>query len=640
MELKQYLFLLRRWAWLMVVGAALGAGGAYAASQSQAPLYQTSTKVMVMGSPEDRGADSYYVYNDIQLARTYSQLIVTEPVLQTVSQRLGFAVGGGQVSARQQPDSLIIVLTVSDGDPAKAALIANGIVQAFVDYNNTLQLSRFATSEESLKAQIGQVEAQIDRLQSEMSQLSEESLRAQQQQVAEQIARLEPQISGLRAEIAGLDEERQQAEVEEKRARLGDLEATQKLFQQLQFNLTVLGEATGSGKQNLGLSQLQTTLALYQQIYSNLLNNYENVRLARLRSTPNIVQIEQARLPGSPVQPRPLRSAALGGAAGLLIMALIAFLIEYLDDTLKTPDEVVQALGLPVLGVVARHPTGEGGPVALQQPRAPVAEAFRSLRTNLQFSSAGRPLRTVLVTSPSPADGKSTVAANLAVVLAQSGRRVALVDADLRRPRAHQLFGLHKGEGLSGLFLQMQVYLDGKLRLERSLQKTGLANLWLLASGSPPPNPAELLGSETMLAVLEAVKEQAQLVVIDSPPVLAVTDAAALAPGVDGVLLVIKPGATKLAACRQAVEQLRRVGANLLGVVLNDVQLKRSAYYHYQYSDYYYAYSETYAAAAPQNGNGYELAPGPNGQALGQGGGNGTSRAHGKERRAQEQPAD
>lgn len=600
MELRQYLFLIRRWAWLLILGLVLGGGGAYVASLYQQPVYRTATKVMVMRAPEDRGSE-YSALNDYQLARTYSQLILTEPVLQAVSEQLGFGVKGSQISVRQVPDSQILDLTVEDGDPNNAARIANALVEVFINYNDSLQTNRFASSEESLKAQIAQVEEQIAGLQAEMNAISQESLQTQQVTIEGQVAALETEIATVRNEVNQLgsdpdleEDAGKKAAFDEKQALLNQLLTRLNLYQQVYFNLTVLGETAGTSSQSLRMNQLQTTLALYQQIYSNLLNNYETVRLARLRSTPNIVQIEQAAVPARPVRPQPLRNSALGAATGLIIMGAIAFLIEYLDDTLRSPEDITRQLGLPVLGLIARHDAGEDKPIALLEPRSPVAEAFRTLRTNIQFAALDKPLKSILVTSPSPSEGKSTVAANLAIIMAQGDRRVVLLDTDLRRPKIHQLLGLPNAGGVSGVVLQLEVFLDGKVNLNGALQETGVSGLRALTSGKLPPNPAELLGSEKMNKALELIARHSDAIILDSPPVLAVTDASVLAPRVDGVILVIKPGETKLAAARGAVEQLHRVGATLLGVVLNDVNLKGSSYYHYQYKGYYYNYNGHY----------------------------------------------
>jgi capsular exopolysaccharide synthesis family protein len=187
------------------------------------------------------------------------------------------------------------------------------------------------------------------------------------------------------------------------------------------------------------------------------------------------------------------------------------------------------------------------------------------------------PTRTLMVTSPGPTEGKSITLANLAVVLAQSGRKVVVVDTDLRRPVLHRAFDVAKSHGLS------DVILTSNPGLEEHLQATAMDNLWVLPSGSLPPNPAELLGSERFKGLIEELKERADVILFDSPPVLAVTDAAVLSTRVDGVLLINEAGRTRRQEARQAVEELQRVGANLLGVVLNRLSRRNGGYYYYYY---------------------------------------------------------
>ncbi len=277
-----------------------------------------------------------------------------------------------------------------------------------------------------------------------------------------------------------------------------------------------------------------------------------------------------------------MRNTALGTLLGLMLAVGALFLLNALDDTLKNPAEAARGLGLPVMGIIGFHAQAKTGqPIAQLEPRSPTAEAFRALRTNVQYAAVDEPLRTLMVTSATPSDGKSTVAANLAVVLAQGGRQTTIIDADLHRPRVNQMFALAREPGLSGVFVQENAYLNG------ARQAGPVENLHVVTSGELPPNPAELLGSQRMREILAQVQGQADIVVIDSPPVLSVTDAAVLAPLVDGVLLVVRPGETKLSALKQAVAQLRLVNANLIGLVVNGVGNGRSRYGNY-YRGYYY----------------------------------------------------
>lgn len=212
--------------------------------------------------------------------------------------------------------------------------------------------------------------------------------------------------------------------------------------------------------------------------------------------------------------------------------------------------------------------------ITLAEPRSPWSEAYRALRTNLEFSSLDRPLRTLLVTSPGPEEGKSTILANLAVTLAQADKKVILVDGDLRRPSLHELFGLPNGRGLTNMFLEEKAW------QRPPLQQTSVPNLILLPSGPTPPNPAELLASPRMEQIIARLRERADLLLFDAPPVVAVTDAAVLAAKLDGVLLVIQAGRTKREQAQRAIALLEKVNARLVGAALSNVKLDRSMEYY------------------------------------------------------------
>lgn len=332
-------------------------------------------------------------------------------------------------------------------------------------------------------------------------------------------------------------------------------------------------------------NRLEIILTQYRQSYSGLLQGYEQVRLSEAQSTSNVVQVEPAIPPTIPIRPRVLQNTALAVIVGLMLAIGVVFLIEALDDTVKGPEDIKRDLGLPVLGLIAKIDENGTEMITVAQPRSPLAEAFRSLRTNILYASVDHPLQRLMITSPSSQEGKTTIAANLGVVTAQGGRRVILVDADLRHPSLHKKLRIPNRRGLSDLFVQPQVHLNGFLR------KSTVPDLFILPSGYVPPNPADLLGSEKMQEVLHTLKNQADLVIVDTPAAAAVTDPSVLASHMDGVLLVVRPGVTKLALLQQSVEQLRRSGATLLGVVLNDVENKRSRYnYYYKgyYTDNYY----------------------------------------------------
>jgi len=358
-----------------------------------------------------------------------------------------------------------------------------------------------------------------------------------------------------------------------------EIEALAVLVEETRVAVDELGAPeTEEGQEEL--ARRETILAGYRNTRAALLQSYESMRLTAAQSADDVVVLEAAQVPENPVRPRQLMNTALAGVVGAMLALGTAFLIEYLDDTVKTPDDVEQATGLSTVGTIGRLDDKHEELIMAAEPLSPISEAFRVLRTNIRFSGVDEPLRTILVTSPGPTEGKSLTVANLAIAMAQTGLRVVLIDGDLRRPRQHRLFGLHPRGGLTGSLLESST--DGHL------QAVEIEGLTILPAGDLPPNPAELLGSQRMRELLDELVQEADIVLIDSPPVLPVTDAVVLAQAVDGVLLVMDVGETRREMARQAVESLRQVGGNPIGVVLNRVPSRGGGYYYYYHHyDYY-----------------------------------------------------
>ncbi len=360
-----------------------------------------------------------------------------------------------------------------------------------------------------------------------------------------------------------------------------------------QVRVDAIGEPSTTADEE-DLKRLETTLSQYRYNYGQLLASYEQVRLSETQSKGSLVVFKQAVAPTSPAFPKTRQNTALAALVGAMLAIGIVFLVEYLDDTIKTPEDVSRVTSRTPLGSIAmiRSERRGGGLEALvtrSEPRSPLSEAFRALRTNIRFASVDRPVGRLLVTSPKPSEGKSLVAANLAIVFAQAGYSVTLMDCDLRRPTQHTIFELANNAGATNSLLS-----DSDPGVDEWLQSTDVNNLRLLTSGQLPPNPAELVGSNRMGQVIERLAQQNDIVVVDSPPVLAVTDAALLARQVDGVLLVLSAGSTREKEARRAVEDLEKVGAPILGVVLNKVPANRHGEYgdEYYYSQYAYSSSE------------------------------------------------
>ncbi len=326
--------------------------------------------------------------------------------------------------------------------------------------------------------------------------------------------------------------------------------------------------------------------------------------------------------PGDGVQVAPvlIQSILMGVAVGLVLGALAVLAAELTDKSFKSPAEIRRRLGLPVVGHIPQirvdAPADPAAPARLDpllasalRPKSAEAEAYRGLRTQLYFSTQGRGHQVVQVTSPNPGDGKSTLAANLAVSIAQSGKRVALVDCDFRKPRIHKMFDLSTSEvGLAGV-------IAGEVPLPAAVRPSGLPNLDLLPCGPRPTNPAELLTSPQFQEMLTELRQTYDFVIVDTPPLLAVSDPAVVAPRVDGVLLVFRMTKKVRPAAERAREQLAALGANVLGVVVNGWSSGGRGYYEYNYGASYgyrytdYAYADDYADDPSYHGG--ERAPLP-----------------------------
>jgi len=309
-------------------------------------------------------------------------------------------------------------------------------------------------------------------------------------------------------------------------------------------------------------------------MYATVLTNYEQARLAEVQATSSVVQIGQAGVSYRQVNPKTLLYTLLAGLAGVILAAGIVLARDALDNTIKSADEITRSLKLPVVGVIYKH-SSNGQTITQSQPGSPVSDAFRSLRTNLMYADLKKPLRSILITSPTASEAKSKISSNLAVVLAQVGYVVTLIDADFRRPSIHDQFGISNTTGLTNLLGRPNIALEG------FLQPTQVEGLSIIPTGPNLLNPTEFLAAPKMATVIKMLVQEGKMVVIDTPPVLPVADAVILATRVDGVLLVLQPGQTTLQATRQAVANFRQVNARIIGVVLNNIDLKASGYYRY-----------------------------------------------------------
>ena len=349
-----------------------------------------------------------------------------------------------------------------------------------------------------------------------------------------------------------------------------------------------------------GAAKLSTDYLVMQQ-------RLQDLQLLKATATGNFRVLVPATVPETPVAPKPLRSAILGFAVGLFAGIGLAFLLEQLDSRLRDPAEVARILRRPILGRIPRiskKMLGESAVIALTHPDGHQAEAFRLLRTNLDFMRVDDDVKSIVVTSSAQGEGKSVTVANLAVTLAMGGKKVFIIDADLRRPRQHQYFGLENSVGLSTV-VTGQTSLDDalhKVNLEPVMGANeidfqswaggseALSRIYVLTSGPLPPNPGEIVSSRRFATVVGTLAKEADIVLVDSPAMLAVGDAAALAALVDGLVFLVDMEKASRPMLAQAADQLMRLPCRSLGVVLRVEGAKRGYYYSSSYK--YYEYSD------------------------------------------------
>jgi len=372
------------------------------------------------------------------------------------------------------------------------------------------------------------------------------------------------------------------------------------------------GEMDKERQQALGLNDAAVEYAILQrevdtnrELYENVLQRMKGIALAAESQTSNIIIVDPAETPGGPSSPKKFSTILRNSALALVAVIGLVFGLEYLDTTLKTPEQVERYLRVPNIGAIpsfAGLPPKAKGMTLLPEengikkigygrellgvanPYSLVGEAYRTFRTALMLSRAGAPPKTILFTSAHSAEGKTVSATNTAAMFAQTGARVLLIDGDLRKPRCHRVLALENTSGLTEV-------LTGTCEVQDVIRTTPVDGLSFMSAGSLPPNPTELLGSERMSQILAVVAQEHDVVIIDSPPVMPVSDALLLSTFVDGVVLVVNSLKTSKHHVKMACAKLEYARAKIFGVLLNEIDLKHPGYGHY--SHYYNHYTRS-----------------------------------------------
>jgi non-specific protein-tyrosine kinase len=512
MDLKNYFAILQRWGWIMLLCMALAGVTSYFYSQSLPKVYQSRSRYLIGAAIDNPNVNTNDLRASSQIGQTYAEVVTSRPTLQSVIDKLKLDTDPDtldrQISATWIDTTQILSIRVQTNDPQLAADIANALGDALIERSPFGSASAQAAQRQAANAQLQQLQESQRSTQGEIDQLA-----TQIQQTTDPTAQ--------RALIVRLDERKSQ------------LAATQRAYADL-----------------------------YQQMQASNVNK--------------ITLVEQAVAdPDNPVSPNVQRNVLAAVIAGLVLGLAAMMLLEYFTDVIHTPEMLRTVTGLTYLGGLPRHKRQRKARgiqlVTVANPDKLAAESFRILRTNLQLAGSDRQLASVLITSPSRGDGKSDITANLAVTFARAGKRVVLIDANLRRPQIAALFGIPDQNGLANL-------LDPDAALEL-VQVESIPGLSILPSGGTTPHSSEILGSQRMYDLIQSYKAQADVVLLDSPP-LWYSDALALAPQVDGVLLAVSKDMTGRENTINAVESLRLVGARLIGTVFNRVK-EGPAYFYY-----------------------------------------------------------
>lgn len=528
MELRTYLRPLLKWWWLILISTLLAGITSYFAVSQQPPVYQARATLLIGGAINNPNPTGNEFWLSQQLAQTYSDIAQRDVVRKAVMDELGLT-WLPTYTAQSVGSTQLLEIRVNDSVPERAMVVANELANQLI--------LRTPTS----GGQQGDAERQA-------------FIKRQLDELELKIAETNSEIVARQNELAGLFSARQ-------------------------------------------ISDLQDQIRALEGKQDALQANYASMLASSTQGAANSLSvIEPATLPVDPIGPEVLMTVITAAAIGLSLGMAAAYLLEYLDDTIKTPEDIRRIADLPTLTGISDAKsvdTDSQRLVTLANPRSPIAEAYRSLRTAVLFANVDQAARSIVVTSAGPQEGKSFTSANLAVVLAQSSYRVLLIDADLRRPTQHKLFNKQAAYGLTNLLLDMPPSFDSSRlgdmysQLSRAIMTTSIQGLFLMTTGDLPPNPAELVGSVRMKSLIKALTTRFDFIIIDTPPVLAVTDAVVLGTRVDSVLLVTRSGYTRQSQIKHAVLMLREVNAKISGVVLNRINKQSGEYYYHHYNSYY-----------------------------------------------------
>lgn len=532
-DLRRYLFVLRRRGPIVFAATAATVVVALLFSFRQEPVYQASVQLLLRSTPSENIVANQAAANSQRQLTNEVAVVESDVVRKAVEEAMNGQIDKDAVSAAVAAEgSDLIELSVKGRTPADAANLANTYARTYVDWRRQQRVDDLLATGE-------RIEAKIEGLRERLNEAS-------------------APLNDLDSRLAGVQDQEERTALIEQRAALAD---------QLEPQLAPLEDRLEFYRGQLDELQLTADLA----------------------ESGGLQVLSEAFPPPEPASPRPERDGLVAVAVGLMLGMALAFTVEFLDDSIKDRADLERASGgLPVLAMIPKTRRRQREILfPVDEPNSNVAEAYRALRTALNFVSAERPVRVVQVTSARAGEGKTTMVANLAISLAQAGQRVVAVCCDLRHPRLHEFFGVDNKVGLSSALI-------GDCSTDDLLQEVGQNDkMYFLASGLTPPNPSELLGTRRTDRLIEAVAAQADLVVLDCPPALPVTDALVVSRLADATLVVAAANRTSKRQLNRAVDLLRQSGAPVVGTVLMEVTGEER-----------YGYDQGYWSKTSRNGRG------------------------------------
>lgn len=490
-----------------------------------------------------------------------------------------------KIKIKPELRSQLVYLIIEDENKFKAQAFANTLAQKYIDETIRRRGQAAESFGKWIEKRTNEQELEILKKEQELNTFKYSNNVAQ---VSTMLADLQKEIMQHGAEIAQLNGRKSGGNLEETelftineqiRKLETDIDRKQKRIKEL--------EAISTEAQMLELK-----VKTLRNEYQNLLRIYTQTIMTKDFKPQNISIVDKAEVPHVPARPRPTINVMFGIIFGLIIGVCVSFVLEYLDDTIKSPTDVDTFLKVPFIGLIpSMDRKREKVPIegiVEHQPKGAIAENYRAIRTNILFSS-GKPVRQMVVTSAGPSEGKTTTCVNIAQVMAKAGDRTLIIDADMRRPRLRKIFELEPNTtGLSN-------FLVGNATIEEIIHPTKTDGLFIIPSGPIPPNPVELLNHPRLKELMAYAAEHFDRVLYDTPPVIAVTDSAILARLADGVIFSVHGGQSHRDVIKRGIDTLSKVGSHIFGVVLNNVNIYRASYYDYYYYNYYrYAYEYSY----------------------------------------------